>query len=233
MNFTRLFRSTRPEANVLAALALSSLILKVLVFNRIPAFFYGAHDLGLIVEAILASIVASYVFYLFVVHLKGQSDKATIQPYISKHSTRVVGDCQSQLLEISRVTGIAISLAGASTELVADAFKKIDPNSEAPLIISTSNLRANWFQYFYHHRHRTRQSISRVLAQLPYLDAELVSLLTVVDDCSHFSQLEFLQGTKVRNTDLTAWASTFADYCALCRKLNEYRERHSLGPTIL
>lgn len=141
-HFIRLLRTARREANRLAALALSSLTVKVLVFNRVPALFYGAHELGLIVEPILASIVASYVLYLIVVHLKEQSDKATIRPYIAKHTTRVVGDCQSQLTEISRVTGTEISLANASKELITDAFKKIARYSEAPLFI-LPNVQAN------------------------------------------------------------------------------------------
>ena len=77
LSLIRLLRTTRPEANVLAGLALLSLILKVLVFNRIRAFFYRAYEMGLVVEAILASIVASYVFYLLVLHLREQSDKGT------------------------------------------------------------------------------------------------------------------------------------------------------------
>ena len=114
------------------------------------------------------------------------------------------------------------------------AFKKIAPYSDAPLIISPLNMQhADWFQYFNHHRNRTRQSISRLLAQLPYIDAKLVSLLTAVDDCSHFYQIDVLQSIRVKNRDLSAFASPFADYCELCRELNEYRERHSLGPTIV
>jgi len=109
----RFLRSARPEANLLAASALAALLLKILVLNRFPALFFGAYELGLVVEAILASVVASYVFYLFVVHLKSQSDKGAVQPYIVKHTTRVVEDCQSQLLEISKLSGISISLANA------------------------------------------------------------------------------------------------------------------------
>jgi hypothetical protein len=231
MKLIRLLRSARPEANLFAASATTLLVLKVLVLNRFPAFFSGAYELGLIVERILASIAASYVFYLLVVHLKAQSDKAAVQPYIAKHTTRVVGDCHSQLLEISRLTGVDISLANATIELVTDAFKKIAPHSDAPLIISPA-VHANWFQYFYHHRIRTRQSISRLFSQLAYIDAELVSLLAAVDDCSHFSQIEMMQNINVKNKDLSAWASTFYGYCDLCRKLNVYREKHELGPPL-
>jgi hypothetical protein len=78
MKLIRLLRSARPEANLLAASATTLLVLKVLVLNRFPAFFSGAYELGLIVERILASIAASYVFYLLVVHLKAQSDKAAV-----------------------------------------------------------------------------------------------------------------------------------------------------------
>jgi hypothetical protein len=36
---------------------------------------------------------------------------------------------------------------------------------------------------------RTELSVQRVLTQLPFIEAELVQLLTNVDDCGHFEHL--------------------------------------------
>ena len=135
---------------------------------------------------------------------------------------RVVGDCQAQLQTISQVSGPEVSLN--ALESINDAFKRITPYSDAPLIIAYPNTHANWFQWFLFYRNRSRDSINRVLAQSPYVDAELVSLLTAIDDCSHFWQVDILQSTRFKNEDLSAWASTFVSYCKLCKKLNDYRE---------
>lgn len=216
------FKTARPAANLLVALALLLLALKIFILNRFPELFPGAHEAGLIAEAILASVVASYVFYLVVVHLKERSDRADVEPYIRKHATRVVDECQTQLREIGQVVGSGISLSNASLTLITDAFRKIPPYSDSPLVFYPAKTHADWFQYFSFHEDRTRESIRRVLAQLLYVDTRLVSLLTVIDDCSHFNLLPLWRGLRWKNQDLSEFASTFADYCDLCRNLERY-----------
>lgn len=225
MHVIRLLRTVQPEANILAGSALALLLIKILLLNRLPAVFPGAYDLGLLAEAVLASVVASYVFYLFVVHLKEHGERATVRPYVAKHVVRVISDCHSQLQEIAKASAVAIDLETASPDLITSAFAKINPNSDAPLIFSPTNAHANWLQYFSYHSVRSRESITRVLGQFLYIDAQLVTLLTAIDDCSHFHQLEFLRSIRVRNQDLTAWASTFAEYCDLCKQLDNYRSQ--------
>jgi len=39
--------------------------------------------------------------------------------------------------------------------------------------------------------------------------------------------LDMLQNIKVNNKDLSAWASIFAAYCELCKKLHDYWDKHS------
>ena len=222
MRILALLRTASPTANFLAASSTVALLLKVLVLDQLPEMFPGAHKAGLLSDAILTSVVASYVFYLLVVHVKEQTDKDTLRPYIQKHATRVVGDCLSQLSEISKTTGSALSLDSVEKEDVLAAFAKIQPYSPAPLIISPSNARANWFEYFSYHEVRTKGSIRKLLDQLVFLDSRLVATITAIDDCSHFTHLSLVRESRVSNADLSVWAPPFWDYCVLCRALNSY-----------
>ncbi|MDX2300360.1 MAG: hypothetical protein NW204_11595 [Xanthomonadaceae bacterium] len=216
-------KSSSREANLLALAASAGLLVKVLVLNRFQEKFFGAYQLGVIVEAVLASVVASYVFYLLVVHSKETSDRAVLQPYIEKHSKRVVADCLLQLADISKASGVSLELATVSKEDVVSAFSKVDPYSQAPLLLSDqSNQYANWFQYFIHHENRSKASIRKLLDQLPFLEAKLVSILTAIDDCSHLNTPSVLLSVSVRNPDLSAWAKTFHQYCSMCRDLNSH-----------
>lgn len=220
-----ILRTVRREANWLSLISLTTLIIKLFILNQHPAIFNGAYEFGLIVETILVSVLASYIFYFFVVHIKEYSDRIHTEPYIQKHALRPVGDCVSQLLEFSKIVNSPMPLAKMDKVLITSAFQKIDPYSNAPLILSPSNLHANWFQYFDYHRSRTRESISRVFSQLIYVDAELISLLSAIDECSHFSQLNLLLNTRVNNRDMLAWVSAFTKYCELCKQLNDYCEK--------
>jgi hypothetical protein len=134
-----LIKSAAPGASHLAALALALLALKILVLNRWPASTTPVYELGLLGEAVLASVVASYVFYLLVVHLKEVSDRAVVSPYINRHTNRVVGVCEHQLGDIGRAVGCSLSLETLTEQEVTAAFSKIAPYSAAP-----PGYRCNW-----------------------------------------------------------------------------------------
>jgi hypothetical protein len=223
MQLAKLIKTASTEANTLAGISTILLLIKILAFNRFSAIFTGAHELGIIVEATLASVIASYIFYLLVVHVKEQSDRAILQPYIERHAKRIVGDCFSQLIELSKASSTPLALPNISQTNIDSAFSKIAPYSQAPLLIShSSDQYANWFQYFTYHKSRTKSSIRKLLDQLIFLDAELVSLITAIDDCSHFTRMELMQDIRVKNSDLTSWASSFYKYCDLCIQPNSY-----------
>lgn len=221
MHIFKLLRTASPEANFLAIVSSALLLLKILVFNRLPEIFIGAYQLGLIVEAILGSVVASYIFYIIVVHMKEQKDKATLYPYIKKHVELVVGICQAQIREIGKASGINLELDSISRIDVEMALKNITSNCPVPLLISLPS-DADWFQYFFHYSTRTKRSIGRLLDQLPFLDAKHISLLTAIDDCSHFNRFDTLSISKICYEDLSWMATKFYDYCELCKALNAH-----------
>jgi len=222
MRVIKLLRTASPEANLLAVGATLLLLIKILVLNHFPAFLVGVYEFGLIAEAVLASVIASYVFYLIVVHVKEHSDRAIVHPYVEKHAKRVIGDCQSQVAELERTSGVILSLNAIAVNDVSAALTKIHPYSQAPLIIGHPDNHGNWFQYFSHYAIRTKSSIRRLLDQLPYLDAQLIILLTAIDDCSHFNVIELVQTTQLANQNLSAFASGFYEYCTLCSQLSAY-----------
>ncbi len=220
-----ILRTVRPEANWLFLISLALLIFKLFVLNQYTEIFNGAYELGLIFEAILVSVLASYIFYFFVVHIKEYSDRLHTKPYIQKHALLPVGDCVRQLFEFARIVNTPMPLEKIDEVLISSAFQKIDPYSNAPLILGPSNLHANWFQYFDYHRNRTRESISRVFSQLIYVDAELISILSAIDECSHFSHLNMFLNSQVSNQNMLAWVSDFTSYCELCQQLNDCCEK--------
>ncbi|MEN1943208.1 hypothetical protein WCE55_05010 [Luteimonas sp. MJ293] len=220
MHLYRLVRTAQPEASFLAAASSVALLVKIFFLNRMPGAFPGAQEAGVLVEAILCSVIASYVFYLIVVHLKDRKEKAILYPFISKHASRIVGECAGQLVEISKRSEVPVALDDLSN--LNDAFSKIPPYSDAPLIINRSLQYANWFQYFDFHNGRTKESIRRLLDQLPYLDAELVSLISAIDDCAHFWVVTTSLNNPSSNPNLEVWADPFLKYCQLCHELETY-----------
>jgi len=215
------FRTIPKTLHWLALLSLILLLAKVFYFNHIPEPFRGCYELGIVFEGLLASVFASYAFYLIVVHTKETRDKTIIYPHITKWARCVVGDCMLQLTEFEKASGVALDIATFTKDAVADALKRIDPHSNAPLLFALKNY-ANWLQNWVHYRTRSKAYISKIMAQLIYLDAPLVSFLTAIDDCSHFSVVESAARTPIQNTDMSAFAKSFYDYCLACRRLEQH-----------
>ena len=224
---TRVFLRTIPRAlNWLAFVAVLLLLTKVFWLNSFAEPIRGMHQLGLVLEGVLASVLASYAFYLIVVHFKETRDRAVIYPHVLLWARGVVGDCQSQLAEFMKHTDYQTTLQTLQQQDIEGMFKKIDPQSNAPLVFSLGNY-ANWIQYFEHYRNRSKRSISKIMAQLLFLEAPLVAHLTKVDDSSHFSIVEMLLHHPISNRDLSAFASSFFDYSVACKELDPFHENHA------
>lgn len=206
-------------ANGLAIGSIFLLAAKIFIFNQMPEIVPGAFEFGVMSDAILTSVVASYVFYLLVVHLKEQTDKATVRPYIAKHAKRIVGDCEALLTEVSNASGSPLAL-NSTKKSVESALNKIAPNSSAPLILSNLGRNATWPEFFSYRHIRTKSSCRKLLDQLPLLDAQLIYRVVAIDDCSLFVQIEMVISAPISNSDMTFLSSTFHGYIELCSNLD-------------
>jgi hypothetical protein len=219
-----MFLKTIPRPlNILASIALIVLFLKIFIFNSIPELFNGAYELGNIFEGVLGSVLASYIFYLIVVHIKEINDKRVIYPHVIRWARLVVGDCKSQLEAFEKESKVDLPFQDLTEDKVNQAFKKINPKSNAPLVFSLNNY-ANWMQYFEYNKNRSKKYISKIMSQLIFLDSKLVSLITNIDDCDHFNIIEALINRNFNNQDMSAFSSSFFKYSEYCNGLNNYLE---------
>ncbi|WP_185754820.1 hypothetical protein [Pseudomonas fluorescens] len=227
LKILHLIKSASPQANILLVLSASLLLLKILILNKFEPLFTGAYSLGLMVESILASVIASYVFYLIVVHLKETNDRKTIAPYIAKHINRVILSCRAQVSAFSQAANTDLGFNALSKEELELALKKIPPYSEAPLSFGLNQKNANWFQYFEYQSNRTKSSIQRILQQLPFLEAELISNLAAIDDCNHVDTASFLANQRFNNTDLSVFSGQIYEYYTLNKKLESLLTKYN------
>jgi hypothetical protein len=224
MHLVKLIRTASPEANLLAVLSAAALFIKITYLNTIPQIFPQAHELGVIIEAILASVVASYIFYIIVIHIKEQKDRAAIRPYISKHINRIIFNCTSQLQAFEKASGISLNPDSLKKEPLTKALSEIHPYSEAPLTLTSTNESANWIQYLSYKMNHAKNSTKRLLDQLIFLDVELVALITAIDDCHLYTSVEFFQKITLSNENLASISESFYKYFILCQSLKKYAD---------
>lgn len=225
------FWKTIPKTvNAVAVISAILLLVKLFIFNQISEPFNGLYELGLIFEAVLASVLASYVFYLIVVHLKEVRDKRTIYTFVTRWANLVVRDCQAQISGFSTVDPINLYFQTLEKQDIEAAFAQLTPNGDAPMVFFQGG-QANWLQYFENYRVKSLRHIDRIMAQLIFLEAPLVALLMKVQDSTHFNSIESLSRVRLNNDNLTAFAGPFFEYVQACRELDSYLNTHVIHAT--
>lgn len=223
-----MFWKTIPRAINLAALISAILLLmKLFIFNKMPEPVGGLHKLGLIFEAVLASVLASYVFYLIVVHLKEVREKKTIYPYVTRWANFVVKDCKMQIAGFSGGEPTKLDFQTLTKHDIEAVFARLAPNGDAPLVFWQGG-QANWLQYFENYRVRSLRHIDKIMTQLLFLEAPLVALLMKVQDSTHFNSIETLSRVRLNNDNLMTFAGPFFDYVQACRELDAYLKAHAI-----
>lgn len=217
----QVFRTASKEANLLVVFATTLLLIKILILNKFPAIFSGAYEIGVWVDSILASIIASYAFYIVVVHIKERSDKMLLQPYVHKHAEAVVSQCVEQIKAFSKATSVDFDLNSVTEEKVNEAFQKLNPYGESGLIAELRQplVYASWMGSMIHYMRETNARIEKIISQPLGLDASTVEILTRVEDCEHFSSLKIFENVKMGAKDLTNFSGRFYRYCLVCQEL--------------
>lgn len=215
----RLVSSVALEANLLALAAAAMLAIKVLVLNQLKSLFIGAYELGLIVEAVLVSVIASYVFYLFVVHLAEYKTRQRIEPFVRKHLQQIVGNSMALLAEISQASGTELDISSCTREELQESLKKIPNDSESPLVIGLDYRPGTWLEFFRYRADRTRNSALKLTQRITLLSRDRIRLVTEIDDCAYFSMLDNYAGRKRHTGTLEFLSDAQHAYFRLCREL--------------
>ena len=225
MKFIKHILAVSPFLNFALIVAIGSIILMEAYLLDMPEVVSWGAEFGAAYYNLCLSIMASYIFYFIVVHLKSQADKENINTFVATKSYGIVGAYKSQIKEMKKVTNTCSECEYFTKKEVDQIFKAINPKSNAPLLLVQFGNYANWIQYMSYHKDRTQKFIQKIFAEMPFLDSELVRLLAEIDDCSHFYFVESTLSSQFNNTDMSAWVGTFYEYSVKCQKLEEYNEK--------
>lgn len=183
-------------------------------------------EFGEIYYRLCLSIIASYIFYFIVIHLKSMRDKENINTFVSSKVSQILGDYRSQLSEIKKVSDLKDAKTIYELEEWKNLLIKISPKAQAPLILGTRY--ATWMQYFSYYNKRTQSHIQKIFVHMPFLDSELVKILAHIDDCSHFSVIDLLSSVGFKNESMENFADMFLEYSNMCQELDEYYKKKLL-----
>lgn len=172
------------------------LLVKVLILNSIPAPLDFMSAVSPVVEGILGSVIASYIFYIFCIHPPLYTEKKTSAAFVHFILARITKSFEEH------IKGLSATLSYDSTaDDFYQVFTGLSPfNKNAPLLVQVSPqpIYADWFQYFQNENARLQKEIMRLMDSRLTLDTEMTYILNVINDCSWFSVIGHMTNVKAQ-----------------------------------
>lgn len=215
-------QSAPSAANFLTSISIAFLLIKVFILNRYSLNIFGLYELGLIVEGTLISVIASYIFFIYVVQFKELKDKEITAPYIVKHCNRIISTRDSILRDISKQTKLQITADNLDKEVLTSALIAINAKDDAPMVSAQDYTKhVNWIIYMYNQATHTKRSIAKLLEKVHWLSPEILYTLTEIEEDSFIGLLDTIKGVNVNYTDLKFLADGIEKHNDSCNSLRK------------
>jgi len=217
--------SIRRDIAFLSLLSVGLLFVKLNWLNAIPELFVGGYALGLIAEAVLASFVASFIFYFVVIHVKDHQDKERIAPHVKRWASRIVFNCNLQINSIAHESGCELKFSNPDSENLALALEKINPKLEPPARLLTPKLKENWLEMMASCAEDTEMAAQNILRQALYINSNLVSIIIDITETMHHRTIKVDAKIPLFNSTLRGHTDYFYAYWIKCRELDKHIEK--------
>ena len=222
MKYFEFFQTANRAASISSFISLILLWVKVIFLNPIPAATQQIYDLGVVADAVLTSIVGSYIFYLLVVHLKQTEDKKTLAPYLNSKANALVKKCEMLLIRIGQRSDRSLELSNLKLEDLIYALSKFNLLSDAPHMVG--EYQSNWSLLFDYHEDYSKNDISDLLGKMIFLEAEFIKLVLALEDSEHMKTGTDFRKALIKSPNLSAYAPTLFQYCQQCLALKNYMQ---------
>ena len=221
-NKVSFFRTIDKRLNIGLFVSFTCVVLVKFVFDRTQELFIGGAKLGSILSNLSLAFVASYIFYVVVVHMKHVKAKEHLNPYIEMSSRQVV-------LAIQELTHILIHNAGADPENTYPTEQELkeigkkthlqDPAPEAERGFY-QHINTMW-DYFYHQKNISEKRIESILSLSQHLESDHIRLLLTIQESGFYNVLNMF-GDKKLNNDFSVLSSSLYKLSQSAKNLEEY-----------
>lgn len=223
------FLSVGKALNILLLISFLCIFSINFVFDDIPELFYGGYKIGVLVENLSLAFIASYIFFFIVIHIKLQRDREIVYRHVQRKIYLIINDAQDVIKEMAKISKTDLMGNFPTKNELLEICSKVNPQSDAPLLLSATKSRANWIKYLDYLKQRSDKHILEIYTFIQYLDAKIISQIFSIQDCSHFKAIDFVSKVSITNTDFSDFASGFEDYFNKVNELKNYSEKFFAG----
>jgi hypothetical protein len=170
------------------------LILNIILIIALLSIFIANPD-GKIFEKtyynISLSFIASYIFFVIVVHSKELKDRERMNCFIELHIWRIINDYKIQVQDLNKNANKLTQKDYFTIDEFENLLDAAKINGKSTLIKILNlekpeeNIYLNWHEYFVYKRKESIDEIN-IIINLPFLDVQLIEILAKIRNCSHF-----------------------------------------------
>jgi hypothetical protein len=211
-------------------LALFIIVITQFVLNDIPEFFKGGANLGNVLFNISMSYWVSYIFYVIVAYLPEEKKRTYVRKHVDALVKDIIKKNNSLKDNMKRHTGNTANMDN-DTDII-NVMAQIQTNATAPIVAYVSGITAfNWKEYLELNNTQVIDKCNGLFVYMPYLEPELVLLLSDLIYCQYFNQLDLLRGAHTTpRTTIGYLGKNYIVYNNVLKKLEEYSNKiYGLG----
>lgn len=170
-----------------------SSILIQLPLSAIDEFFVYGAELGKFFYDLAIGYIISYIFFYLVVFKKEENDKRHVNNRISATSSLIILDGYEIFCRLI-ANNDKFNRSNHTFPPTLDQLKTICINTDPfNTHSSTNNTKdRHWFIPLKYKKKETTDNLKKLFQLLPYLDSELVGILTKIEDTQYFKTLDFM-----------------------------------------
>lgn len=189
-----------PVNSVVLCIAVSSIIwifAYKLILVDIPPLFYKAQEVGEIFFNLLSSVVASCIFYYFVVYLEQRRIAREMYPVLRERLKTFNVNIFNVMLGMHNLKGIPPSFDLPTREKLLQLSQGIKLSSRPPEIFGNPpTYTDNWFEYFAYLFQSDNYISSLLYAHVNFLPSKIVAKLDEIQFSPFQRALKHYQETK-------------------------------------
>lgn len=223
-SFFEALRSVRKDLSVLLLISVSVHLSIVLYLVHIPELFPGAYELGQFVSKVTISYISGFIFYFIVVHLKSVKDKAQVNEYIGHEVYGIITSGHLLIQPLMQKSEGKATFRYLDKMELNELLSQIDPLAkESPL--SRGDERATWVEWYAFEIQSTQEHLVNIFQRFPYLDAELIKILSGIQHSLLIKQFDFLM-SNAKGSSMAIYELQIHMYMTLLKELEAYAEKH-------
>jgi hypothetical protein len=218
------YRRTRKDLKALLYIFIATYFLIEFVFNNYNEIFNGAHKLAVFFSDISISYISSFIFYFIVVQIKSEEDKANINELIGQKVYSIITSghllIQPFLVKKDKKANFEY-LNRIQLRKLLSSFNKRD--NEAPL--SSNGKNKSWLEWYEYLKESTEEDFRIINVRYNLLDAELIKILSRIENSLFFYQFELLYNDVIGETFAMFEIQIFS-YLNLIKELEVYADKN-------